>query len=130
VVRSSNGRSTCSASNKTALLSHIVDTGSISIDLAIALADVVFESHQTATRLPGNAGAERVQHLITLVSTTLTTLQGSFDVAEIQCFAERATGEMRQVTAALNARAAAGFVISGAPALISTCRACKHCRCF
>jgi aminoglycoside phosphotransferase family enzyme len=96
--------------DQTALLSHIVEAGPISSDLAIALADVVFESHRAATPVPGEADTEWVRHLVTLVSTTLTTLQDSFDAAEIQSFNERVAVEMRHATAGVKARAAAGFV--------------------
>jgi aminoglycoside phosphotransferase family enzyme/predicted kinase len=95
---------------QTALLSHIADAGSISMDLAIALADVVFESHRAAAPVPGDAGAERVEKLISLVGTTLTTVQDLFEGAELQWFSERATDQVRHVKSVLNERAAAGFV--------------------
>jgi aminoglycoside phosphotransferase family enzyme/predicted kinase len=92
------------------LLSRIVDEGAFSTNLAVALADAVFESHQVAASVPDDAGAERVQNLIDSVGETLATLPDDFDASELQCFRERATDQLDRVRATLSARAATGFV--------------------
>src|SRR5262245_49803285 len=92
------------------LLSRIVDEGALSTDLAITLADVVFDSHQTATSTLGEGGAERVQRLMTSVGETIVTIRDTFDAAEVQRFRERATDQMSHVRATLNARAVAGHL--------------------
>ena len=95
---------------QTALLSYIVDAGPVSKNLATSLADVVFDSHQAAPPVPGDAGAERAHNLIRLVGTTLDTVQNFFDAAELQCFSARAADQLGHVREILDARAAAGFV--------------------
>lgn len=94
---------------QSALLSHIVESGSFSTELAVTLADVVFESHQAAALVRGG-GAERVQNLIALTGTTLATVRDVFDAAELTEFNKRATAEIRCARSILDVRAAAGFV--------------------
>lgn len=93
-----------------ALLSHIADAGPIPSDLAVALADVVFESHDAAPPASRDGGAERVGRLAASVQRTLATLTDAFDAAAVQRFGERTAGALEHAKAILNERAAAGFV--------------------
>src|SRR5262245_8421125 len=95
---------------QTDILSHVADAESISTALAMAIADVVLESHQAATPVLGDNGAQRIQHLVTLVTTTLTSVQDSFEPAEVQRFGQRAADALGSIASVLNARASAGFV--------------------
>ena len=92
------------------LLSHIADAGPIQSDLAVALADVVFESHRVAPPAARGGGAERVERLMVSVPCTLATLADTFDAAAVQRLGERTANALRHAAAVLNERAAAGFV--------------------
>jgi aminoglycoside phosphotransferase family enzyme/predicted kinase len=96
--------------DQTALLSHIADAGPIPSDLAVALADVVFESHRAAPPASRDGGAERVGRLVSAVQRTLATLTDTFDAAAVQRFGERTASALEHAKAILNERAAAGFV--------------------
>jgi aminoglycoside phosphotransferase family enzyme/predicted kinase len=96
--------------DQAALLSHIADAEPIPSDLAIALADVVFESHRAAPSAARGGGVERVGRLVASVQRTLATLAGTFDAAAVQRFGERAADALRHAAAVLNERAVAGFV--------------------
>ena len=92
------------------LLSHIADAGPIPSDLAIALADVVFESHDTAPPATRGDGAERVGRLVASVSRTLATLTDAFDATAVQGLGEHAGGALHRAASILDERAAASFV--------------------
>jgi uncharacterized protein len=96
--------------DQAALLSYIADAGPIPSDLAVALADVVLESHRVAPPASRDGGAERVGQLVGSVQRTLATLTDTFDAAAVQRFGERTAGTLEHAKAILNERAAAGFV--------------------
>jgi len=96
--------------DQAALLSHIADAGPILSDLAVALADVVFESHDAAAPARRDGAAERVGRLVASVQHTLAILTDAFDAAAVQRFGERTAGALEHARAILNERAAAGFV--------------------
>jgi uncharacterized protein len=96
--------------DQAALLSHIADAGPISSKLAVALADVVFESHRAAPLARRDGGAQRVGRLVGSVQRTLATLTDTFDAAAVQRFGERTASALGHAKAILNERAAAGFV--------------------
>jgi hypothetical protein len=96
--------------DQAALLSHIADAGPIPSDLAVALADVVLESHQAAPPSSRDGGAERVGQLVSSVQRTLATLTDTFDAAAVQHFGERTASALGYAKAILNERAAGGFV--------------------
>ena len=96
--------------DQAALLSQIADAGPIPSDLAVALADVVFESHRAAPPASRYGGAERVGRLVASVQRTLATLTDTLDAAAVQRFGERTARALRHATVILNERAAAGFV--------------------
>ena len=96
--------------DQAALLSQIADAGPIRSDLAVALADVVFESHRAAPPARREDAAERVGRLVASIQRTLATLTDTFDAASVQRFGERAAGALRHARAILNERAAAGLV--------------------
>jgi aminoglycoside phosphotransferase family enzyme/predicted kinase len=94
---------------QSALLSHIVESGPLSTELAVALADVVFESHQAAV-IARRSGAERVEKVIGLVGTTLAAVRDVFYAAEVTEFNKRASDGILSARSILDLRAAAGFV--------------------
>ena len=96
--------------DQTALLSHIADAGPIPSDLAVALADVVFESHDAAPPGRRDGGAQRFGRLVASVRRTLATLTDTFDAAAVQRLGECTAIALWRATAILNQRAAAGFV--------------------
>jgi hypothetical protein len=96
--------------DQAALLSHIADAGPIPSDLAVALADVVFESHHAAPPASRDGGAERVGRLVASVQRTLATLTDTFDATAVQHLGESTGIALRRATTILNKRAAAGFV--------------------
>jgi aminoglycoside phosphotransferase family enzyme/predicted kinase len=92
------------------LLGHIADAGPIPPDQTVALADVVFESHDAAAPATRGGGAERVERLVASVSRTLATLTDTFDATAVQRLGERAGSALRRAGAILDERAASGFV--------------------
>lgn len=93
-----------------ALLSNIAVERGIESDLAKAIADAAYGSHQQADRIsPAAAGAASIGELIASLCTSLAAL-GTFDSNDIAVFSEAAGKQFRRAKTVLEARARQGLV--------------------
>lgn len=92
---------------QSALLSNIAAAQGISLDLAKAVADAAYASHEQADRAAAVSGTAPIRDLIALVGGAL---DGAFGGGNAASFAEAAERHVRGVGALLDERARQGFV--------------------
>jgi aminoglycoside phosphotransferase family enzyme/predicted kinase len=91
------------------LLSNIAASGGIGAELAKAIADEAYRSHQGADRATAVSGAAPMEALVTSVSGTLTGLR-VFPSEDVAAYQQRARAELQRCSPALDERARRGFV--------------------
>lgn len=91
------------------LLSNVAASSGIGPDLAKAVADAAYDSHQQADRAAAASGACPMAALVASVGTSLDGLD-AFDRGDAATFGRRAEAELRRAARTLDARAQRGFV--------------------
>jgi aminoglycoside phosphotransferase family enzyme len=95
--------------DQAAILSHRAAAGRIDADLAIAIGDVVFQSHSDAHRVRSRSASAQFDQLVRSVTGSLAAAK-ALDATDVARFAREASAHLAGVAQTLDRRATAGHV--------------------
>lgn len=95
--------------DQASLLSNIAGAGGIPPDLARAVANAAYRSHQQADRSAAASGASRMGELVVSVCKSLISLK-IFDSRDVEVFSHSGETQLRKAGQVLDERARLGFV--------------------
>ena len=93
-----------------ALLSRLAETGTIPLDLATGIADVILDSHRGAPPATVGQGAQRIQKIAENVCRSVAAQHRIFSGTAVGDLRQRMHMQMSRATAILDERATRGYV--------------------